>query len=68
MKAKAEVYGLVLAGGRSTRMGFDKGLIRYHEIPHRQYLYELLSKFCAKTFIGAREEQQERSRRVALYP
>lgn len=56
---ETEFYGLILSGGRSTRMGLDKGAISYHGIPQREHLYEMLSKFCTKTFISIREDQQE---------
>jgi molybdopterin-guanine dinucleotide biosynthesis protein A len=59
IKENEDLYGLVLAGGRSSRMGFDKGLIEYRKMPHRLYLYELLNKFCARTFLGLRPDQQE---------
>lgn len=42
-----ELKGLVLAGGRSTRMGQDKGTIRYRTAPHRKYLYGLPEPLCA---------------------
>lgn len=58
-KHSPELYGLVLAGGRSTRMGFDKGLIQYRELPHREYLYQLLGRYCQKTFLGLRPDQAE---------
>ncbi|MBT8297765.1 MAG: NTP transferase domain-containing protein [Maribacter sp.] len=52
-----KIYGLVLSGGKSTRMGKDKGLIAYHGKPQREYLYNLLEKVCSKTFMSIREEQ-----------
>ena len=58
MTSTAKLYGLVLSGGKSTRMGTDKGLIAYHQIPQRDYLYALLGEVCEKTFISLREEQQ----------
>ena len=59
MTSNAKLYGLVLSGGKSTRMGTDKGLIPYHGKPQREYLYDLLSQVCEKTFISLREEQQD---------
>ncbi|MGS0527480.1 NTP transferase domain-containing protein [Zobellia nedashkovskayae] len=53
-----KIYGLVLAGGKSTRMGKDKGLIPYHGMPQRDYLYNLLGRVCEKTFLSIRPEQQ----------
>lgn len=53
-----KIYGLVLAGGKSTRMGKDKGLIPYHGMPQRDYLYHLLSRVCDRTFMSIRPEQQ----------
>lgn len=54
----AALYGLVLAGGRSSRMGQDKGLIQYFNKPQREYLFDLLSKFCDKVFTSSRKEQE----------
>ncbi|MFD2585604.1 NTP transferase domain-containing protein [Croceitalea marina] len=55
----AILNGLVLSGGKSTRMGNDKGLIEYHGIPQREYLYSLLESLCDKTFLSIREEQHK---------
>ena len=51
--------GLVLTGGKSERMGKDKGLISYHGVPQREYLYELLEEFTEKTFMSCRPDQAE---------
>lgn len=62
MKKEAEtteLYGLVLAGGRSSRMGMDKGNITYHQKPQREHLYELLSAICPKTYLSIRSDQQQ---------
>jgi len=48
-----EIKGLVLAGGKSVRMGEDKGAIHYHGLPQREYVVHLLDKFCNQTFISA---------------
>jgi len=52
-----KLFGLILAGGKSTRMGHDKGLIEYHDKPQREYLYELASMFCDMVFYSIRKEQ-----------
>ena len=57
MTSNAKLYGLVLSGGKSSRMGTDKGLIEYHGQPQREYLYDLLSQVCEETFVSLREEQ-----------
>ena len=44
--------GLVLAGGNSTRMGYDKGAIKYYGKAHREYLADLLNGFCSKTYLS----------------
>ncbi|HET8735820.1 MAG TPA: NTP transferase domain-containing protein [Pricia sp.] len=52
-----DIYGLVLAGGKSTRMGKDKGMIPYHGMPQREYLYHLLSRVCHETYVSIRPDQ-----------
>ena len=57
MTLPAKLYGLVLAGGKSTRMGTDKGLLEYHGKPQRAYLFELLKSFCEATYFSVRKDQ-----------
>lgn len=48
--------GLVLAGGKSLRMGEDKGKIRYHKQPQREHAAALLAPFCQKSYLSVAEE------------
>ncbi len=50
------INGLVLAGGKSTRMGHDKSIIDYHGKPHSIFLAEMLSENCNQTFISKANE------------
>lgn len=52
-----KVYGLVLAGGKSVRMGQDKGLINYHGKPQREFAADLLKPYCEQVFISCRQDQ-----------
>ncbi len=56
-----EVYGLVLAGGKSTRMGTDKSSLQYHGVSQRNYVSRLLSSYCEKVFLSANHEQAKDS-------
>lgn len=49
--------GLVLAGGKSTRMHTDKTLLSYHGKPQREHLYELLKGYCEQVFLSCRQDQ-----------
>lgn len=50
------LYGLVLAGGKSSRMGEDKGQISYFGMEHRIYMGKILSSFCDKVYISCQQE------------
>ena len=56
-KREPKIYGLILSGGKSTRMGNDKGLIDYHGKPQREYLYELAVRFCDRVYFSIRKDQ-----------
>ncbi len=52
-----KVKGLVLAGGRSTRMGRDKGKINYHGKAQRIFMLEQLQGITDGAYISIREDQ-----------
>jgi molybdopterin-guanine dinucleotide biosynthesis protein A len=52
------LYGLVLAGGKSVRMGHDKSIMQWHGKEQRYYMVDLLASVCESVFISCRAEQQ----------
>lgn len=59
------LFGLVLAGGASTRMRTDKAALQYHGRPQLQWAFELVSKFCAASFVSVRPDQRTDAARAA---
>lgn len=53
----APVQGLVLAGGKSSRMGTDKGLLDFHGLEQRSHLVKLLKDCNLNTYLSVRAEQ-----------
>ena len=56
--AKPEINGLVLAGGKSQRMGFDKGVVNWHGKEQRYHMAYMLKPFCREVFISCRADQK----------
>ncbi len=52
------INGLVLAGGKSLRMGKDKGKLNFYGKNQRDIAIELLEKNNIKTYLSVREEQK----------
>ncbi|MBN1278682.1 MAG: bifunctional molybdenum cofactor guanylyltransferase MobA/molybdopterin-guanine dinucleotide biosynthesis adaptor protein MobB [Chlorobiaceae bacterium] len=50
--------GLILAGGKSSRMGTDKALITYHGKNQLIHTSSLLSSYCREVFISCRADQK----------
>jgi molybdopterin-guanine dinucleotide biosynthesis protein A len=52
-KGKPKLKALILAGGKSQRMGFDKSQIEYHKgVTQEEHLYELLSNKGIESYIS----------------
>jgi molybdopterin-guanine dinucleotide biosynthesis protein A len=58
-QAKPVLNGLVLAGGKSIRMGYDKGLIAWHEKEQQYFVADLLKSLCNEVYISCRHDQQK---------
>lgn len=57
----APLYGLVLVGGKSSRMGADKATLNYHGEPEVSRLYKLLDSHCELVFLSSRRDQADNS-------
>jgi molybdenum cofactor guanylyltransferase len=52
-----KLNGLILTGGRSTRMGQDKSRLTYHRKPQRDHLTDLLRPYCNAIFWSVNADQ-----------
>ena len=52
-----DISALILCGGRSTRMGSDKGLKEDQRIPRAQQLYKRLADLNIPAYLSVRSEQ-----------
>lgn len=55
--ASAPLYGLVLAGGRSTRMGQDKAALKYHGASQVDWAMKLVAPYVERAFLSVRSDQ-----------
>ncbi len=55
--APAPIYGLVLAGGRSTRMQKDKAVLSYHGRSQLEWAVSLLQPHTQRVFVSVRADQ-----------
>lgn len=54
-----ELYGLILTGGMSRRMGREKASLSYHGRPHWQYLGEALRPFVSRVYWSCTKKQKD---------
>ncbi|MCP5471850.1 MAG: NTP transferase domain-containing protein [Sinobacteraceae bacterium] len=55
----APVYGLLLAGGRSSRMHRDKAALEYHGRSQLAHAFDLLTTAVEQVFVSVRPDQQD---------
>jgi molybdopterin-guanine dinucleotide biosynthesis protein A len=58
-QSKPRLNGLILAGGKSERMGQDKGAINWHQKEQRYYLADLMKNYTEHVYISCRADQQQ---------
>ncbi|HNR21552.1 MAG TPA: NTP transferase domain-containing protein [Steroidobacteraceae bacterium] len=58
MNAAAPLHGLVLTGGRSTRMKRDKAALAYHGETQLEHAWRLLAPHVARRFVSVRADQR----------
>lgn len=51
------LYGLVICGGESTRMGTDKSLLVYYQKPQHEHVADLLAPLCERVILSCNAEQ-----------
>lgn len=58
VKQTAQLFGLVLAGGKSRRMKKDKSRLKFNGEEQSVFVYRLLEQFCSRVFLSCRKNQK----------
>ena len=59
MRQTTSLCGLVLAGGKSSRMLQDKGSLVYHDCPQREHVFGIVESLGIPTYLSCRQDQVE---------
>jgi molybdenum cofactor guanylyltransferase len=54
-----ELTGIVVCGGKSSRMGTDKSMLQYYNEPQRYHVSRLLKPFCKDVYLSLNNNQDE---------
>ena len=66
MNGTAPLYGLVLAGGASRRMGRDYATLEYRGRSQVAIAFDLVSRHCKRAFVSLRPDQTNDPARATL--
>ena len=66
MTVLAPLYGVVLAGGASRRMGRDKATLEYRGRSQVAIAFDLVARHCQRAFVSVRPDQTNDPARAAL--
>jgi molybdenum cofactor guanylyltransferase len=58
MTTPDDLYGLIIAGGESKRMGTNKAFIQYHDKAQINYLFEILNNYCAEVYSSCKKKEE----------
>lgn len=57
---RSQITGILLAGGKSRRMGQEKGLVQFRNRPMIQYGIDLLSNYADRLLISSGNPEYDR--------
>lgn len=55
----APVKGLVLTGGKSTRMGKDKSVLNYHGVPQKEFAKDIIKNRLSEVFYSVQNKSED---------